>query len=99
MTGVQRCAFCFQAEDGIRDSSVTGVQTCALFISSRRRHTRFKCDWSSDVCSSDLGRNFAELALDAGAREHMQRLALRAARRAGLARDNIVDDEDRKSVV
>src|SRR4029434_11349592 len=23
-------------------------------ISSRRRHTRFKCDWSSDVCSSDL---------------------------------------------
>ena len=20
----------------------------------RRRHTRFKCDWSSDVCSSDL---------------------------------------------
>src|SRR4029077_8531643 len=21
----------------------------------RRRHTRFKCDWSSDVCSSDLG--------------------------------------------
>src|SRR5260370_18618061 len=25
-----------------------------LFFSSRRRHTRFKCDWSSDVCSSDL---------------------------------------------
>src|SRR5467141_989317 len=23
-------------------------------FSSRRRHTRFKCDWSSDVCSSDL---------------------------------------------
>src|SRR5260370_3694526 len=46
--------FFFQAEDGIRDSSVTGVQTCALPISSRRRHTRFKCDWSSDVCSSDL---------------------------------------------
>src|SRR5205085_5678312 len=21
----------------------------------RRRHTRFDCDWSSDVCSSDLG--------------------------------------------
>src|SRR5260370_10345225 len=28
---------------------------CAFFFfSSRRRHTRFKCDWSSDVCSSDL---------------------------------------------
>src|SRR2546430_13521576 len=27
-------------------------QSC--FFSSRRRHTRFDCDWSSDVCSSDL---------------------------------------------
>src|SRR5882762_11625202 len=27
---------------------------CLFFFSSRRRHTRFKCDWSSDVCSSDL---------------------------------------------
>src|SRR5882762_6247609 len=27
-----------------------------FFFSSRRRHTRFKCDWSSDVCSSDLGQ-------------------------------------------
>src|SRR5690606_41029010 len=25
-----------------------------LFFSSRRRHTRFSRDWSSDVCSSDL---------------------------------------------
>src|SRR5256886_12253060 len=25
----------------------------AVFFSSRRRHTRFDCDWSSDVCSSD----------------------------------------------
>src|SRR5690606_41961320 len=25
-----------------------------LFYSSRRRHTRFSRDWSSDVCSSDL---------------------------------------------
>src|SRR5205085_70462 len=27
---------------------------CGFFFSSRRRHTRFDCDWSSDVCSSDL---------------------------------------------
>src|SRR5205085_7383249 len=27
-----------------------------FFFSSRRRHTRFDCDWSSDVCSSDLLR-------------------------------------------
>src|SRR5438034_11109152 len=25
-----------------------------FFLSSRRRHTRSLCDWSSDVCSSDL---------------------------------------------
>src|SRR2546430_8300055 len=28
-----------------------------FFFSSRRRHTRFDCDWSSDVCSSDLSSN------------------------------------------
>src|SRR5690606_39898916 len=27
---------------------------CCFFFSSRRRHTRFSRDWSSDVCSSDL---------------------------------------------
>src|SRR6266568_5447972 len=27
---------------------------CFFFFSSRRRHTRWNCDWSSDVCSSDL---------------------------------------------
>src|SRR5438034_11380423 len=27
----------------------------SFFFSSRRRHTRSLCDWSSDVCSSDLG--------------------------------------------
>src|SRR5438034_1891828 len=37
------------------------VAPCAVFLgsffffSSRRRHTRSLCDWSSDVCSSDLG--------------------------------------------
>src|SRR2546430_5604763 len=31
-----------------------------FFFSSRRRHTRFDCDWSSDVCSSDL--QFKQLA-------------------------------------
>src|SRR5262250_3438468 len=27
---------------------------CFFFFSSRRRHTRYLGDWSSDVCSSDL---------------------------------------------
>src|SRR5690242_1753380 len=30
------------------------VQRIVFFFSSRRRHTRLTCDWSSDVCSSDL---------------------------------------------
>src|SRR3989475_662212 len=30
------------------------VPVLFFFFSSRRRHTRFDCDWSSDVCSSDL---------------------------------------------
>src|SRR2546427_281500 len=34
---------------------VSDVQEADIFFfSSRRRHTRFDCDWSSDVCSSDL---------------------------------------------
>src|SRR5207245_2393154 len=31
------------------------VYFCLFFFSSRRRHTRCYRDWSSDVCSSDLG--------------------------------------------
>src|SRR5438034_11536175 len=30
------------------------VLALLFFFSSRRRHTRSLCDWSSDVCSSDL---------------------------------------------
>src|SRR6266480_1883667 len=33
------------------------LQFFYFFFSSRRRHTRLTCDWSSDVCSSDLGRD------------------------------------------
>src|SRR2546430_13187060 len=36
--------------------SMLGVVDWWFFFSSRRRHTRFDCDWSSDVCSSDLAR-------------------------------------------
>src|SRR5260221_4852834 len=31
-----------------------GLEGTYCFFSSRRRHTRSLCDWSSDVCSSDL---------------------------------------------
>src|SRR3712207_7792930 len=30
------------------------LKGCIVFFSSRRRHTRYWRDWSSDVCSSDL---------------------------------------------
>src|SRR2546430_8786025 len=40
----------------------------SFFFSSRRRHTRFDCDWSSDVCSSDLfGSQCMVVAIDARA--------------------------------
>src|SRR5260370_4702451 len=35
-----------------------------FFFSSRRRHTRFKCDWSSDVCSSDLVKARDDAAIE-----------------------------------
>src|SRR5687768_18597994 len=38
-----------------------------FFFSGRRRHTRCSRDWSSDVCSSDLGLAAAALALVLGA--------------------------------
>src|SRR2546430_7020678 len=37
-----------------------------FFFSSRRRHTRFDCDWSSDVCSSDLQLEADEVLKDGG---------------------------------
>src|SRR2546430_5254400 len=38
-------------------------RTVIFFFSSRRRHTRFDCDWSSDVCSSDLAAAAGNLRL------------------------------------
>src|SRR5688500_18356582 len=35
-----------------------------FFFSSRRRHTRLQGDWSSDVCSTDLGVTTTPLTLD-----------------------------------
>src|SRR2546430_12110442 len=40
------CSFFFQAEDGIRDLTVTGVQTCALPISPPSRDNRQSPVWS-----------------------------------------------------
>src|SRR5690606_39798463 len=37
---------------------------CWCFFSSGRRHTRFSRDWSSDVCSSDLGQGVGALRIE-----------------------------------
>src|SRR5260370_4419730 len=42
----------FDDDNQLADKTVS--HSMLFFFSSRRRHTRFKCDWSSDVCSSDL---------------------------------------------
>src|SRR5207253_6919228 len=39
-----------------------------FFFSSRRRHTRWPRDWSSDVCSSDLRRQLQSLGWAGGGR-------------------------------
>src|SRR5207249_9216410 len=44
---------------GVEHLRVGDVGGDRLFFSSRRRHTRSKRDWSSDVCSSDLTRPVA----------------------------------------
>src|SRR2546430_697894 len=45
---------------------MVAMMVVIIFFSSRRRHTRFDCDWSSDVCSSDLVPPSAALPALAG---------------------------------
>src|SRR5256885_3124435 len=62
--------FFFQAEDGIRDYKVTGVQTCALPISrwgllpSGRRLTRQSCGGGQSRNQAGKAANRAERALN-----------------------------------
>src|SRR5260370_206340 len=52
--GFYICFFFFQAEDGIRDSSVTGVQTCALPILSNRQGTLVLSDRATHDAGAGL---------------------------------------------
>src|SRR2546430_12523699 len=45
------------------------VSRALCFFSSRRRHTRFDCDWSSDVCSSDLTSSGEEILMSSVAHD------------------------------
>src|SRR5207237_3430555 len=58
-----------------------------FFFSSRRRHTRFKCDWSSDVCSSDLISRIGQPLVDEGFFADLAELERYAADLATLHRD------------
>src|SRR5436189_5359659 len=53
-------SFFFQAEDGIRDTSVTGVQTCALPISDRTRRVVEVQQLPDLIRILDLGNIVAE---------------------------------------
>src|SRR2546430_4266747 len=48
------CAEVSERESAWEDDASRVLLSVFFFFSSRRRHTRFDCDWSSDVCSSDL---------------------------------------------
>src|SRR2546430_5929032 len=58
--------FFFQAEDGIRDLTVTGVQTCALPISRQPRpRSRPQCGSHCDLAIGNLAERATVLARDA----------------------------------
>src|SRR5207248_6487255 len=50
-----------QLTSGGRRRDKVARQVDAFFFSSRRRHTRSYGDWSSDVCSSDLGDSLLQV--------------------------------------
>src|SRR2546430_4864163 len=56
------------------DVDLEGELGRVFFFSSRRRHTRFDCDWSSDVCSSDLWLAW-RVEVDPGAARERVRVA------------------------
>src|SRR2546430_10379798 len=68
--------YLFLAEGFSRDPYCGKTMSVVLFFSSRSRHTIFDCDWSSDVCSSDLlpaRERAAPARRDVGVLGHEQR--------------------------
>src|SRR5699024_8403300 len=69
------------------------ILACPFFLSSSRRHTRSKRDWSSDVCSSDLSRGWCRPAGGAVADRGVD-VAVVLAMRVLLGREQLVDAGD-----
>src|SRR5215510_1267811 len=63
-------------------TGLSAAVAASFFFSSRRRHTRWPRDWSSDVCSSDLSRG----------RLRTPSLTGRAGHRVGHARPGFADE-------
>src|SRR6267143_6821145 len=63
-----------------------------FFFSSRRRHTRWNCDWSSDVCSSDLDRGGEDDVLVEGLRRALREDEL--PQRDRIIEDSLRDDPE-----
>src|SRR6266581_8397820 len=64
----------------------TNTILCIFFFSSRRRHTRWTGDWSSDVCSSDLAEWRAMLDTDLAAPYALLQAVIPAMRGRGWGR-------------
>src|SRR2546430_3705562 len=69
-----RLIFFFQAEDGIRDLTVTGVQTCALPISITRLMDTL---WKSDVKLQGVFPDIFGASRKAFIREFVERIAVK----------------------
>src|SRR2546430_16281197 len=69
MSILKLCFFFFQAEDGIRDLTVTGVQTCALPISERALVLAVPARRDHPLRELVLRRRWGEGRLDGGRHE------------------------------
>src|SRR5438132_13614082 len=71
------------------------VEPWVFFFSSRRRHTRSLCDWSSDVCSSDLPPNRSGRSLRRRSGSATFSAAVRLGRRLNRSEERRVGKECR----
>src|SRR5260221_9893875 len=90
ITIISNFFFFFQAEDGIRDHCVTGVQTCALPIWTLGQ-IKFPAGWNLLGAEDDLVPIVGEIAPSVGGRS--------AQRRGKRKRLGLGERQDRKSVV
>src|SRR5688572_32102675 len=72
-----------------RRATIMVAKDISFFLSSRSWHTRFDCDWSSDVCSSDLGADRRRFCI------HRRRTALHGYTFGDIAKRQLKIDSQR----